>query len=87
MKNVRPELFRGQLHRRVSGNHIVEILFADHSIPFNFDATEINSAIMQVQAAIRWEIDDERQTTFFDQIYVSLIRPGEEWPVLQVHSP
>lgn len=70
MKNVRPELFKDQLHRRVSGNRLLEIIFIDHGIWVNFDASVINAAIMQVQGPVRFEIDEEHQTTFFDQVYV-----------------
>jgi len=69
MKNVRPELFKGQLRRKVSGNQLLEMMFVDHGIWINFDASVINHAILQVQGPVRWEIDEEHKTTFFDQIY------------------
>ena len=71
MKNVRPELFKGQLRRRVSGNQLLEVIFVDHGIWINFDASVINAAILRVQGPVRFEIEieEEHQTTFFDQIY------------------
>lgn len=70
MKNVRPELFKGRLRRRISGNQLLEVIFVEHGIWVNFDASIINNAILQILEPLRSEIDEERQTSFFDQIYV-----------------
>jgi hypothetical protein len=74
MKNVRPELYKGQLRRRVSGNRLLEVIFVDHGIWVNFDASVINNAILQVQSPVRFEIDEGEitieQISPFDQAYI-----------------